>query len=283
MKNLKRIVFAFTLLVTLYNGYSQTKAIKVEIIGKGNPILFFPGFTTPGSIWKETVYNLKFEKECHLFSYAGFNGNTPIEMPWYEGIKESIFKYVKDSNLSGIIIIGHSMGGNLALDLAAEFPNKVTKVVLVESLPCMRELMMPGVPKESISYDNPYNKRMLEMDSLQFKNMANMMASNMTFKIDKIEVLTNWILEADRKTYVYGYTDLLKLDLRNILGEINSETLILGASFPNVEIAKENYEKQYANLANKTIKMASNSKHFIMFDQAEWFYNMLNTFLADGK
>ena len=261
----------------------QTVAIKTVTIGNGKPLLFFPGFTVPGSIWKETIENLTLKRKSYLFSYAGFNGNKPIEMPWYSTIKNSIIEYIRVNNLSDIIIIGHSMGGNLAVDIASELPNKVSKIVIVEALPCMREVMMPNVPAESLYYESPYNKQMLEMDNKQFENMAKMMASNMTLNTEKTDILTSWILEADRKTWVYGYTDLLKLDLRNKLSKIKCETLILGAPYQSKEIAKENYEKQYANLPNKVIKMASNSKHFIMFDQAEWFYKTINDFLLNEK
>ncbi len=261
----------------------EPASFTVEIIGKGRPILYLPGFTVPGSIWKETVNNLTLKRKSYLFSYAGFNGNKPIEMPWYSRIKNSIINYIKDNNLSDIIIVGHSMGGNLAVGIASELPNKITKIVIVEALPCMCEVMMPNVPAESLFYESPYNNQMLEMDEQQFNNMASMVASNMTLNKEKIDTLTNWILEADRKTWVYGYTDLLKLDLRNVLSKVNCGTLILGASYPDVKIAKENYENQYSNLSNKTIVMASNSKHFIMFDQPKWFYKTINDFLVNEK
>lgn len=269
-----------------YQNESETKKsspIHIETIGEGKPILYLPGFTTPGSIWKETIENINLERESHLISYAGFNGNAPIEMPWYDSIKKSIIKYLTDNELNEIIIIGHSMGGNLAVDIAAELPNRISKIVIVDALPCMRELMMPNVPAESIQYENPYNTQLLEMDDEQFKNMASMMAENMTFNTDKIDTLSNWIYEADRKTWVYGYTDLLKLDLRETLSKVKCETLIVGASFPNKEVAKENFEKQYKKLPNKIIKMASDSKHFIMYDQPTWFYNTLNIFLANER
>lgn len=262
---------------------SAPTAFTIETIGQGKPILYFPGFTTPGSIWEETVENLNIEGKSYLFSYAGFNGNEPIEMPWYSTIKNSIVKYITDQNLSDIIIVGHSMGGNLAVEIAAELPDRVSKIVIVEALPCMLDVMMPGVPAESLTYDSPYNKQMLEMDEGQFKNMAVMMASNMTLKTEKAEIIANWMIEADRETWVYGYTDLLKIDLRSILGDVKCETLILGASFPDVAIAKENYEKQYAGLSNKTITMASDSKHFLMFDQPEWFYETINAFLENER
>jgi pimeloyl-ACP methyl ester carboxylesterase len=118
------------------------------------------------------------------------------------------------------------------------------------------------------------------MPDEDFKKMATAMAQNMTNSIPKVEVIANWSIIADRKTYVYGYTDLLKLDLREKLSGINIPTLILGASFPNKEIVFSNYQKQYANLKNKEILMAEGSKHFIMFDQPEWLYSQVNKYLA---
>jgi hypothetical protein len=48
----------------------------------------------------------------------------------------------------------------------------------------------------------------------QFRNTAVMMANYMASDKNKSDTVAKWIMEADRKTYVYGYTDLLKLDLR---------------------------------------------------------------------
>tara|TARA_R110002073_G_scaffold123234_2_gene266833 strand:- start:14367 stop:15206 length:840 start_codon:yes stop_codon:yes gene_type:complete len=276
---IKNILFSIAFLFTINIAISQNKAINAEVLGKGKPILFLPGFTTPGSIWKETVKNLTVTKEAHLISYAGFNGMDPIEMPWYSSIKKELIIYIKKNNLQDVEIIGHSMGGTLAVDIAAALPNLVTKIILVDALPCMREVMMPNVPDTSIQYESPYNNQMLKMDDVQFKGMATMMATNMTDNKEKVETVMNWILEADRKTYVYGYTDLLKLDLRNDLSKIKAKALILGAPTYGT-IAKESMEKQYANLANKTVEMAPSGKHFIMFDESEWFYKKVNTFLT---
>ncbi|MBQ4822112.1 alpha/beta hydrolase [Aquimarina sp. MMG016] len=278
MKNLK-ITFVLLLMVSFC--FAQSSAIKVEVSGAGNPILFLPGFTNPGSIWNETIENLEQKGEHHLVSYAGFNGNTPIAMPWYDTIKKELIAYIKDKKLNNVNIISHSMGGNLAVDIAAALPDTITAMILVDSIPCMRALMMPGVPVSQIQYDSPYNQQMLDMSEEQFKQSVSFMAQNMTNDKDKVAILLNWMLEADRKTYVYGYTDLLKLDLRNVLDKVKAKTLILGASFPTLEMAKGNFEKQYASLSQKTIEMVPDSKHFIMFDQPELFYQKVNTFLAN--
>ncbi|WP_299214268.1 alpha/beta hydrolase [uncultured Aquimarina sp.] len=278
MRNLKITLVLFAIINL---AFSQAPAITVEVSGNGSPILFLPGFTNPGSIWDETVSHIQGDQEHHLISYAGFDGNTPIAMPWYDTIKKELIDYIKENELINVTIIGHSMGGNLAVDIAAALPDVIKNLVLVDSIPCMRELMMPGVPESQIQYESPYNKQMLAMNDDQFKQTAMMMAQNMTNKKDKVDTLLNWILKADRETYVYGYTDLLKLDLRKVLDKVTAKTLILGAAFPTIEMAKTNYEKQYATLSDKTIEMIPDSKHFIMFDQPELFYKKVNAFLIN--
>lgn len=275
---MKKILFTLSLSLLSTLLFSQS-AIQVEKSGDGNPIIFLPGFTSPGSVWNETIEQLENNYETHVVSYAGFNGIAPISTPWYQPIKEQLIAYVKKEKLTKLTIIGHSMGGNLAVDLAAAFAPELSGLILVESLPCMRELMMPGVPVSSLQYDSPYNNQMLNMPDDAFKNVASTMARNMTNKEDKVETLANWSIIADRKTYVYGYTDLLKLDLRPQLEKIETETLVLGATFPSKEMAKQTYDKQYINLKNKTIELADDSKHFIMFDQPDWLYSQVNSYL----
>jgi pimeloyl-ACP methyl ester carboxylesterase len=173
------------------------------------------------------------------------------------------------------------MGGNLAVDLAAELGERVDKVVIVDALACMREVMMPGVRAEDLHYESPYNNQMLNMSEPDFLKTAGMMAQGMTTVTDKQDLIKSWILEADRKTYVHGYTDLLKLDVRPALAQIQVPVLILGAPFPNKETVLPVFQKQYANLSNKKLAIAPGGRHYIMFDQPEWMYDQINRFLKN--
>lgn len=279
---MKTRVLFIILLIGFCAASAQKDAIKVEVLGKGEPILFLPGFTTPGSVWKETVKNLKIKNEAHLVSYAGFNGISAIDTPWYPKVKEALINYIKKNKIQKLTIIGHSMGGNLAIDLAAEFPDEIIKIVLVDSLACMREVMMPNIPAENLSYDSPYNNQMIKMNEDQFKAMATNMATVMTDKEDKQKEIAQWMIEADRKTYVYGYTDLLKLDLRSKLSKIKAKSLVLVAPTYG-PMAATLMGNQYKNLKNKSVEMAPKGKHFIMFDNEDWFYERINSFLTSEK
>lgn len=274
-KLLLLLVFASVSYIT-----TAQQAITVEKKGKGQPVIFLPGFACPGSVWNESIGAMKDGFEVHTVTYAGFDGTAPIPMPWYSALKKGLIAYIKKENLSGIYIVGHSMGGTLATDIAATLPDICKKVLVVDGLPCMREIMMPGVPADQLQYDSPYSKQMLEMNAGQLKNVTDMMARNMTTDTVKAALISEWAQNADRETYVYGYIDLLKMDLREDLKKITCPVVILSASWPNAEMYKQNYEKQYANALNKEIKIAPSSRHFIMFDQTEWFYTELNDFLG---
>lgn len=275
---MKKLILIYLVVLSCF-GYAQNKSIQLERNGSGQAIIFLPGFTCPGDVWDETIAELGNKFEYIKVTYPGFGGVDPISIPWYGSIKSELKAFIVENDLSDIIIIGHSMGGMLAMDIAADLQEKVSKMVLVDALPCIRQVMMPDVSEEYITFDNPYNNSMMAMADSTFEKNARLMANGMTNDESRIDLLTKWIVESDRETYVYGYTELLKLDLRNKIGNVSAKTLVISADFIGEDLVLKSLDSQYEKLKNKEIKIAKNSKHFIMFDQPEWFVNELNDFL----
>ena len=277
---MKKLCFTLTFLALITALSAQPSAIHVDQHGAGDPVVLLPGFATPASVWDKTIENIQGEYTYYQVSYAGFNGLAPVDTPWYQSVRKALFDYVESNNLQNLTLIGHSMGGNLATEVAATMPKRVQQLIIVDAIPCMREVMMPGVDPKYIRYDSPPVTRMLQMSEDSMRHTVRMTAQNMTQQPARVDTLVQWMMRADRETYVYGYTDLLKMDLRPQLDQISAETLILGAPSPDEAVVRQNYAEQYANLANKTIRIAPDSRHFIMFDQPEWFYKQINAALA---
>jgi pimeloyl-ACP methyl ester carboxylesterase len=269
------VLFAFALFAFFSPCAAQSPAFKVEVVGKGNPVLLFPGFACTGDIWKETTRELAKQYECHVFTFAGFGGVFPIEKPWLPKIKEQVVAYVKSHQLKNAVVIGHSLGGTLGLWLACTETNLFKKIIAVDALPCSGALMVPNFKAEDMVYDNPYSKQMLEMDSSSFRASAKQMVSFMVLKKEKQEEIINWMMMADRKTYVYGYIDLLKLDLRQDIANITIPVVVLAATHPDKKIIENTYNTQYQQLTNKVFHYADQSAHFVMLDQPDWFLSKL--------
>jgi len=271
MNTFKKIAITVCIFMTL-TVYAQEKSFEVKVTGKGNPILLFPGFSCTGEVWAATVKELSKTNECHVFTFAGFGTVPPIKTPWLETIKTDIEKYVVRKKLQKPTIIGHSMGGSLALWLASNNQNTYKNLIIIDGLPSIGALMIPDFSPEKVSYDNPFAKQQLAMNEEAFKQMATQMAAGMTFNKQKQPVIVNWMQQADRKTYVYGYVDLLKLDLREDIQHIKTPVTIMAAvSFYPKKQVEELYTKQYQKLAKKDIIYVDDSAHFIMFDKEDWF------------
>lgn len=275
MKRTKNFLVLAIILLLAIGLKAQEKAFEVRIIGEGEPLLFFPGFTCTDAVWEEQVIELSKSYECHLFTFAGFGDVPPVEFPWYPKIEAQVLRYIEDNSLEEAIAVGHSLGGTLALSLASKNPI-FQKLVIVDALTATGALMFPNYNSDDMVYDSPYNNQVLAMTEDDFSKMAVGMATGMTSNEEKRAQIIDWMKKADRKTYVYGYTDYLKVNLREEISKISIPVTILAATQPFGEaMAKQTYESQYKNLANYELHFAQGASHFIMFDQPQWFMEQL--------
>ncbi len=280
MNRVNRIAFLL-FLGSMFLVRAQSLAFEVTVKGEGSPILLFPGFTCTGAVWDDAVLELSKEYECHVFTFAGFGTVPPIEKPWLPKIKAEIEAYVASKELQNPAIIGHSLGGTLALWLATEENHPFSKLILVDALAATGALMIPNYKSEEIAYDTPYNKQQLEMSEEAFGKMADQMVMGMSLNKEKQVQIKEWMLQADRETFVHGFTDLLKLDLRDSIAKITIPVTILAASHPYGEtMARKTFSEQFKNLQEYEIEFAADAAHFVMYDRPIWFLEKVKKSLS---
>ena len=277
---MKTSIFILLLTANIFttNLFSQS-SFSVEIKGKGNPVLLFPGFGCTGQVWDETVAQVSKTHKCYIFTFAGFGNVKPIENPWFATIKSDLEKYIIENKLKKSTLIGHSIGGTLSLWLASSNREWFDKIILVDALPASAALMIPNYKGEIIPYDNPQSKTMLNMSDADFQNSNNQSVQYMCNNKEKQKLIATMMNQSDRKTYVYGYIDMLNLDLRSEISKITTPVTILAATNPSLEIVTKTYKDQYKNLPTVNILYAENSAHFVMFDQPEWFLKQITEIL----
>jgi len=266
----KIVVFAFLVSIFSLGAQAQT-SFRVTVKGKGSPVLLFAGFGCTGEVWNETVAELSKKHECHIFTFAGFGGVPAIETPWLSSIKDEVIQYVKTKKLKKPTLMGHSLGGTLSLWLAALEKEMFKQIVVVDALPCSAALMIPNYKGEKLPYENPRNKMMLDMNQEAFAKMNTQMTNFMCKNKEKQKVIVDWMNLVDRKTYVYGYVDMLNLDLREEIAKITIPVTILAATNPDLTTVEKTYKAQYEKLPSVKIHYAENAAHFVMYDQPEWF------------
>ena len=93
------------------------------------PIIFLHGAL--GSATQFDALRALFPKEApiHALNFPGHGPNKPDTPFSTELFSAAVVKYLDDNNIRAANIFGYSMGGYVALQLAAEYPDRVLQVV----------------------------------------------------------------------------------------------------------------------------------------------------------
>lgn len=280
MKKYIILIIAFLFSAVCLNVFAQTKSYPFEVIktGKGKQsILFIPGFASSGEVWNETKAAFEKDFTCYTLTMAGFAGVKPQPNPSFENWKTEIANYIKDNKIDKPIIIGHSMGGGLALAIAADYPELVRKIVVVDALPCLAAMSDPSFKSKENNDCSAMVVQMTALNDSQFYEMQKQMIPRLLQDASKLDLVVGWSVKSDRKTFAQMYCDFSNTDLRAKIASIKCPALILLESyFINLKPA---IETQYQNLKTANFQYANKGLHFIMYDDTAWYLSQLNTFI----
>ena len=83
----------------------------------------------------------------------GFSGVPPEENPSLKNWAKKIIDYIRKENIEKPILIGHSMGGGLALYIASTNTDLVKSIAVVDALPCLAAIYNPNFQTKKITAD----------------------------------------------------------------------------------------------------------------------------------
>jgi pimeloyl-ACP methyl ester carboxylesterase len=132
-----------SLSLTLACGLWAQDPFQVKVTGHGRPVILIPGLSSSGETWDTTVARYQDRFQCHVLTLAGFAGVPRIPAPMLEHVREGIAVYIRKNKLDHPVIVGHSLGGFLALDLAAHDPELPGRLVIVDSYPFLGGVVDP--------------------------------------------------------------------------------------------------------------------------------------------
>jgi pimeloyl-ACP methyl ester carboxylesterase len=291
MKNIfTAIVLAVSLSTTIplpaWAGEASAKpSFVVKVTGKGTPIILIPGLSCSGAVWDGTVAHLKDHYECHVLTLAGFAGQPRIPAPFLETVRNDLATYIRDQKLDHPVIIGHSLGGFLALWLASHDPALPGPLIIVDSYPFLPASFMPAATVETIKPMAEKIRDAMAVDRQQFVTNSVPQVKMMVTKPADFDRVMSWVKTTDPLTAGDAMFDMFTHDLRGDITQIKSPTLVLGTwiaykDYTTSEEVEGRIRKQYAQLKNCKIVMAD-TRHFIMLDDPQWFYQQVDTFLAN--
>ena len=100
--------------------------ISVLVQGSGTDIILIPGFASSYEVWADLASRLRHSHRLHLVQVAGFAGSPAVSSPDGRVVAptaEAIAEYIRSQRIEAPVIIGHSLGGEVALMVGARHPD----------------------------------------------------------------------------------------------------------------------------------------------------------------
>ncbi len=285
----KRLIFIGLFTAFLLTLEAQDYSFDIQVTGKGKPILLIPGLGCHGAVWDETVKNIQSGYEFHVVTLPGFAGQTAIDTDAYlETVGDELIDYLKARKLKRPVIMGHSLGGFLALYIGSTEPDLASKLVVVDGLPFLGGIQNPAATPESLKDMATMMRKNMETQTIeQYEAMQPMLLKSMMNSDEDIETVMEWGRQSDTKTVAQAMYELYQMDLREDLVRIKAPTLVLGAwiaykSYGSTRETTMNlYNAQFSKLKGYRLEMTDVGKHFIMLDDPSFFYTQVNQFLDE--
>lgn len=107
-------------------------SLHVETLGRGQDLVLLHGWGMHGGVWRGVCDALAGDFRLHLIDLPGMGHSVPCVPYTLEHLASKVEAQLPDA----AALCGWSFGGEVAMRLALDFPERVRRLVLVGSTPC---------------------------------------------------------------------------------------------------------------------------------------------------
>lgn len=125
----------------------KTKVAGLDVhyymAGQGDPLVVLHGGGGDARTWVNNIAALSDYYTVYAPDLPGYGGSQPLAGDYYiTELTEFVDGFSDNLGLESFHLVGHSLGGGVALNYALESPQKIRKLVLVSSLCLGREIAL---------------------------------------------------------------------------------------------------------------------------------------------
>ena len=279
-------------LATAPGAWAQTgftsRRITVETRGRGPDLILIPGLASTAAIWHSTASRLAGKYRLHLVSVRGF-GDLPAQAnadgAVLGAVAGEVLRYITDNRLSRPAVIGHSMGGQIGLRLASDWPWAVGRLMAVDSSPFFAALISPQATVNDV---RPLAQ--VAYQAIQFLGDEALQTQGRRFGVelggatDSLFSGIGW-QGGDRQVLAQSLYEVMTIDLRPRLPRITAPVTVVYGWSPDRNSPRGHadslFRGAYARLPTPaTFERIEGAEHMVMIDQPTRFVAAVDRFMG---
>jgi pimeloyl-ACP methyl ester carboxylesterase len=228
--------------------------VHYEVAGEGPAVVLIHGLSGSGRWWAYNVPVLAQQYQVYNVDLVGFGRSRGQRLV----LREAAGWFKEWLNTVGITeahLVGHSMGGYIAMEVAVTWPALVRRLVLVDALVLP---IGPGLLRPALGL-----ARAVRYMNLSF-----------------LPVLVGDLLRAGPRTMLRATQEVLSADLSDRLGAVQAKTMVIWGENDTL-LDPELGRKLAERLARACFVCVEGAGHNPMWDRPQRFNELLLDFLAD--
>ncbi len=252
-------------------------SVHYEVFGRGHPVILLHGWLGSWGLWQDTMEFLSRKYRTYALDFWGF-GESDKKRDSYsvQDFISLVDQFMEQMGIKSAPLVGHSMGGTVSLSVAAHYPERVDKVVVIgspiEGSSLALLLKLAGIRriawlvyhtmwalKLGIRIASPFITR-----ERRWPDMINQDLSRVTLE-----------------SFLMSIASLRRTDLRPFLAPIRQRVLGMYGD-RDVIVNPNQWAVLKAGAPNAIIDRYPHAGHFIMLDEPRKFMTSLKYFLDLG-
>ncbi len=246
-----------------------SRRIAVTTRGIGRDVILIAGLASGPGLWSDMIGKLPGYRWhlVHVRGFAGLAADANASGPLVQPLADEIARYIKAAGLVRPMVVGHSMGGTLAMMLGLK--GLAGRIMVVDMLP--EGAAMVGGTARGMGYLANQLSQYFTGTKAGRAYLAQIVADSPGAKGSDPDVIAN------------ALRDLANVDLGPELGRIGAPMEVVyavGADTTQAAQITRNFRSAYA--AKKDLKLTpiGPSGHVIMADQPARFNAVVKQFLS---
>jgi pimeloyl-ACP methyl ester carboxylesterase len=297
-KKINLIPAVLTILLVSVPGRAQESSGKlpdriiplehVEVRGEGPvPVILLPGLGCDWTVWEQFMQRNASRYTMYAVTLPGMRGGEAPRLTtdnWYSqpvylgNAEEAVLDMMRARKLNKPVIVGHSLGGHLALRLVARQSSRFRGAVCVESSPAFPLggpiEKLPPAERDRIVNDE-LGPQIATMSQEQWaKDQAETVPRLVTDPVRAGQIL-EMTSSAPSKVAGRYFTELMASDLTEELNNIEVPTLAIcaiptkGVPRDRVERVRDILKRSFGKNPKIEVRFLENARHYVMDDAPE--------------
>ena len=243
--------------------------------GDGPPLVLVHGLGSSGRDWAAQVERFADRYRVLRIDLRGHGRSERAEGPYsIAQFARDVAVFLRRREAAPAHVMGLSMGGMVALELAAGAPALVRRLVVVNSVADMRLRSWHDVWV--------YASRRLAVQALGMRRVGRLLARKLFVKPEQDELRRTFVrrwAQNDKQAYLWAMDAIMRWSVADRLGRIPTPTLLVSSDEDYTPVTAK--RRMAARMPNAEVAVVEDARHALPVERPAAFNATVEAFLPD--